>query len=300
MEQQVPSPTDTDALANRINFHTRDLHNVIDKTMSIKATFALRHSFIYKDILLSYYYVFRTLEDEIDFIISNDRSHIGEILRGFFNDKFRRKDQILKDLKFLNVIQDQSDDQWLSSRPELCKFLNFIKSNLHEHPVDVLAYCHVLYLALFAGGRIMRASMNKNLSFFFMPKFDKMSHTDVIMNATNFFKFDKDIVSENKLKSEYKRNYDILTKAKLNEDEKLEIIDISREIFKFNFNLLQEIGTVNKDELMKNFNYKMVTYVVEEWKFRKPQIKKYVILFLIIFHLFVFINLFKKFYLQAI
>ena len=70
----VPSPTDVGALANRINFHTRDKHNKINAYMSVKLAFAMRHGSIYRQGILAYYYVFHAIEQEIDRLLDEASS----------------------------------------------------------------------------------------------------------------------------------------------------------------------------------------------------------------------------------
>lgn len=271
--ETIPSPTDVGALANRINFHTRDAHNKIDKSLSLNIAFALRHSFIYEDILKTYYRVFSILENEIDNILINKpESQAATILNGFYIDDFRRKPQLIKDLKLLRIDLNYVDNEWLKDRPELIKFENYIKSGIQENPITVLAYCHVLYLALFAGGRIIRSSLYKNLGF--LPNFDHLTKEEMIQQGTNFFRFASTTDAENKLRWSYKKNYELNTRNNLTEDQKLQVIETAGKIFSYNTKILNELKNVNKDELMTKFSFKLIIFIVEEWKFNNTVISR--------------------------
>ncbi|SMN19880.1 similar to Saccharomyces cerevisiae YLR205C HMX1 ER localized heme oxygenase, involved in heme degradation during iron starvation and in the oxidative stress response [Maudiozyma saulgeensis] len=266
MSETIPSPTDIGALANRINLHTRDAHNKIDKAMSLNIAFALRHRFIYEDIIKTYFVVFSTIEDNVDNILINDpNSQTAIILKSFYVDEFRRKPQLLKDLKILRIDPSYVNNQWLNTRPELINFINFINENIKESPISILAYCHVLYLALFAGGRIIRSSLYKNLGF--LPNFDHLTKQEMIDQGTNFFRFAKTTDAENKLRWSYKKNYELNTRNQLTELQKLKIIDTAGKIFDYNTATLFEIKDVNKNELMHKFSFKLITFLIEEWKF---------------------------------
>ena len=58
-----------------------------------------------------------------------------------------------------------------------------------------------MYLALFAGGRIMRSSVLKATGMY--PQRDGLSHDDVVRMGTNFFTFD--VPDEDLLRLTYKK-----------------------------------------------------------------------------------------------
>ncbi|CAB4253963.1 similar to Saccharomyces cerevisiae YLR205C HMX1 ER localized heme oxygenase, involved in heme degradation during iron starvation and in the oxidative stress response [Maudiozyma barnettii] len=273
MSETIPSPTDIGALANRINLHTRDAHNKIDKAMSLNIAFALRHRFIYEDIIKTYYIVFSAIENKIDEIINMaPTSQTATILKSFYVEDFRRKPQLLKDLNILRIDPNYVNNEWLKTRPELNNFVDFINKSTTENPITILAYCHVLYLALFAGGRIIRSSLYKNLGF--LPNFDHLTKQEMIEEGTNFFRFAPTTDAENKLRWTYKKNYELNTRQQLTESQKLDIINTASQIFDRNTAALFEIKDVNKDELMHKFSFKLITFLIEEWKFNDTVISQ--------------------------
>ncbi|CCD25267.1 Hmx1p NDAI_0E04500 [Naumovozyma dairenensis CBS 421] len=294
----IPSPTDTEALANRINFHTRDAHNKIDKKMTLKLAVALRHGDIYRQGILTYYYIFQAVESEINYLLSfntdatKEQKRTGSLLSKIWLTEFNRTDKLFKDLKLLYSDRFQNDQDLLNfineefklihqnKNSKLYQFVNFIHISIQTNPCCILAYCHVLYLALFAGGKIIKSKIYKNLGF--LPNFNHLSSKELFNNATNFFQFTENsdsleginsISNENKLKLKFKRNFELNTRSNLNENEKLTIIEIAKQIFQWNLESMEELGQRNQKELMNLFSFKLINYLFEEWKFN-DSIKK--------------------------
>lgn len=272
----VPAPTDVGALANRINFHTRDAHNKINAYMSVRLAFALKHGWIYRQGILAYYYVFQAIEQELDRIMSYARNEketqMQNILGKFWMDDFRRTDRIFQDLTMLYSPEFPTEtmlEQFLLNGyqlpPTLQEFVNSIHKNVQEDPCTILAYCHVLYLALFAGGKVMRSNIYRHTGLF--PKFQHLSPRELVERGTNFFTFsDEGSEAENKLRWRYKRGYELATRETLTEEQKQKIISVSSDIFQWNMDTISEIGELNRQELMGSISFKLITYLYEEWK----------------------------------
>lgn len=279
----IPSPTDTEALANRINLHTRDAHNKIDTRLSIKMAFVMRHDFIYIDILKTFYLIFHTIETNIDSILISKGDNLQlertrDILNQFFVDEFRRTDKINQDLLFFQIdttqlLQDKIDG---NLPPRLNEFIQYIEYNVQRDPLTILAYCHVLYLALFAGGKIFKSSFMRNIGFLNNYK-TELSQRDLIMNVTNFFQFDDHPQEELKLKLKYKENYDLATRDNLTEQEKLMIIQSSRDIFRYVYNIFEEIGQSNREKLLSFRNFRIISFLLDEWKYDTDNTKSNVL-----------------------
>ncbi|GAV55178.1 hypothetical protein ZYGR_0AS05020 [Zygosaccharomyces rouxii] len=280
----IPAPTDVGALANRINFHTRDAHNKINAYMSVRLAFALKHGWIYRQGILAYYYVFQAIEQELDRIMSCARNEkeiqMQNILQEFWMDDFRRTDKIYQDLTMLYAPEFPTEfslGQFLTSEnqlaPTLQAFVDSIHKNVQEEPCTILSYCHVLYLALFAGGKVMRSNIYRHTGLF--PKFQHLTPRELVKRGTNFFTFsDEGSDAENKLRWRYKRGYELATREELTEEQKQKIISVSSEIFQWNMDTISEIGELNRQELMGSISFKLITYLHEEWKHTDKLSKK--------------------------
>lgn len=296
----IPSPTDTEALANRINLHTRDAHNKVDTRLSIKMAFVMRHDFIYIDILKNFYLIFTTIEQNIDHILTyecDDAQFLKarQILKQFYMNEFRRSEKIAKDLAFFGVdtkqlLQDKIEE---NLPPKLSEFLEYIEYNVKKDPLTVLAYCHVLYLALFAGGRIFKSSFMRNIGFLGNYKSD-LPQRELIMRATNFLQFDESAQQETKLKLKYKENFELSTRNTLTESEKLMIINTSRDIFRYVYNIFEEISKLNLDRLLSFKDFKIISFLLDEWRYDKDNDKSKLLklLFFIIKYAIIILSIF--------
>ncbi|KAL3234894.1 Heme-binding protein HMX1 [Nakaseomyces bracarensis] len=276
----IPAPTDVGALANRINFNTRDAHNKIDAFMSVRFAIALRHGKLYRQGILGFYYVFQAIEQEIDSLLADKDSaepgtkrHLAaQVLSQFWMPEFRRTPQLYKDLQLLYSPEyptSQELDTFLDSfvlPTQLAMFVDMVHQTVRENPLTILAYCHVMYLALFAGGKVMRSTLYRHTGLF--PRFEHLSSSELARRGTNFFTFSDDGVDvENKMKWQYKRAYELSTRQAVAEEDKLEVIDVSKRIFEQNMAIIQEIGQLNKEHL-KSSKLDLIQYVIEELRFR--------------------------------
>lgn len=248
----IPLASDVGALGNRINKDTRQLHNKIDKMMTLKLALALRDPKIYRQGLQSFYHVFATIERCLykQFEADNEWS---DILKKIWKPEIARSKKAEQDLLFY-----YDDDKSKFEHPimsEQIKFSKHIEQVTDEKPYLLLAYMHVMYLALFAGGRIMRSSISKALGLF--PQKDGLKHEEIVKMGANFFTFD--VADENLLRIIYKRDYEILTRSNLTEDQKLEIIAESQYIFQQNGNCVSELERHNMVRLSKKWSYIAVT-----------------------------------------
>lgn len=279
----IPSPTDVGALANRINFHTRDQHNKIDKQMSAKFAFAMKHGFIYRQGVLAFFYVFQAIEQELDRLRQEaqtpEEEQTRDILNQFWTEEFRRAPRILQDLELLYAkefptsasLRTFLEENTLA--PELQGFVDYVHASIRSRPTAILAYCHVLYLALFAGGRVMRSTIYRSTGLF--PKFPNLTTEEVVRRGTNFFTFsDAGVQAENQLRKNYKRGYELATRRGLTEEQKLNILDVSNAIFEWNTRVITEIGEINRQELMGKLSFRLLTFVIEEWQYSDKLTRK--------------------------
>ena len=272
----VPAPTDVGALANRINFHTRDAHNKINAYMSVRLAFALKHGFVYRQGILAFYYIFQAVEQELDRLMLHPQTEkeqqMQNVLKQVWMEDFRRTDKIFQDLTMLYAPEYPSEAglrlfvENNQLPPVLGQFVDSIHQTVRNEPCTILAYCHVLYLALFAGGKVMRSNIYRHTGLF--PKFKHLTPKQLVQRGTNFFTFSEEgAETETKLRWRYKEGYELATREELTEEQKQAIIKTSSEIFQWNMVTIAEIGELNRKELMGQFSFKLITYLHEEWKY---------------------------------
>ena len=134
---------------------------------------------------------------------------------------------------------------------EQIEFVNHIVKSSNDKPYLLLAYLHVMYLALFAGGRIMRSSISRATGLF--PQKNGLKHEEIVKLGSNFFTFD--VADENLLRLVYKRDYELLTRSGLTEEQKLEVIEESKYIFEQNGKCVSELERHNLVRLSRKWSY---------------------------------------------
>ncbi|CAH2351599.1 heme-binding protein Hmx1p [[Candida] railenensis] len=249
----IPLANDVGALGNRINKDTREAHNKIDKKITLKLALALRDAKIYRQGLQSFYHVFVAIEKSLYKQFENTDGEWTDILKKIWKPEVARREKAEQDLLFY---YDDDKSKFISPMlSEQIKFVEHIERVTTEKPYLLLAYMHVMYLALFAGGRIMRSSISKASGLF--PQKDGLKHEEIVKLGTNFFTFD--VADENLLRIIYKRDYEILTRNNLTEQQKLEIIEESKYIFQQNNNCISEIERHNIKRLTQKWSYIAIT-----------------------------------------
>ncbi|KAK6457488.1 heme binding protein [Scheffersomyces xylosifermentans] len=245
----LPDKNDVGALANRINLETRSLHDKVDKMVTLKMALALRDGKIYRQGLQSFYHVFASIEKSLYAQFEDVDSEWTPMLKSVWKPEIARREKAEQDLLF--YYDDRKEKFVNPIMPEQIAFANHILEGTKEKPYLLFAYLHVMYLALFAGGRIMRSSFAKATGLF--PHKNGLKHEDIVKLGTNFFTFD--VADENLLRMIYKRDYELVTRNGLTEEQKLEIIEESKYIFEQNAKCISELEAHNLSRLRNNWTY---------------------------------------------
>lgn len=251
-EEIIPHKTDVGALANRINMETRTLHNKIDKLVTLKFALALRDYKIYRQGLQSFYHVFATVERQLHAQLAKN-DEWSELLQKVWKPVIARSEPAQQDLLF--YYNDRKEKFMNPIMPAQIEFVDHITKVTLEKPYLLFAYLHVMYLALFAGGRVMRLSISRATGLF--PQKDGLNHDDIVKLGTNFFRFDVD--DENTFRLLYKRDYELATRNALTEEQKLDIIEESKYIFQQNAKCVIELEHHNLTRIKKKWSYFFAT-----------------------------------------
>lgn len=268
-QDMIPAPNDVGALANRINKSTRSVHNRIDNLISLKMVFALRDRKIYRQGILAFYYAFREFEQhwkiemaKVDGQDPNETERdvlYREILREIWTPVLERTGNLEQDLSFFYNIESPEAFAQKFIEPRLQSerdFITHINNVIPSKPYLLLAYGHTLYLALFAGGRIMRSKITKSSGLF--PVVPGIHQEEVALKGTNLFRFDTE--DEDFLRLDFKRRYELATRNSLTEQEKLDIIQESDQVFNRCIDMLNEISQINRSRITQKLGYKAVQY----------------------------------------
>ncbi|VEU24050.1 DEKNAAC105188 [Brettanomyces naardenensis] len=247
-----PLPTDLAALGNRINVETRPYHQKIDKQVTLKFAIAVRDPKVYRQGIQLFYHLFKTIEECLSTEIARD-SKYSAMLRDTWKPELARTDKLYSDLMFF--YQDHPEKfvtPMIKQQIESCAHIRQVTS---EKPYLLLAYLHVLYLALFAGGRIMSSQVAKSLKLF--PQMEGRSVDEVVALGTNLFRFD--VNDPQSLRIVFKSDYDLQTRNFLSESEKQDVIEESKLAFEITADGIKEIERHNLKRLQSKLSYQIVT-----------------------------------------
>lgn len=219
--------------------------------VTLKFAIAVRDAKIYRQGIQFFYHVFSAIEDAME-IQLNTPSKYQEMFQAVYKPEMLRREKLYSDLSFF-----YGDDSKFSQpiMPQQIEFADHIRKTIANHPYLLLAYMHVMYLALFAGGRIMSSQVAKSLGLF--PHVEGKSYEDVIAEGTNFYHFDVEDMEV--LRIVYKRDYELATRNFLTEEEKQEIISESKYIFEQVAEGISEIERHNIQRITKSLGYQVIT-----------------------------------------
>lgn len=248
----IPAKTDVGALGNRINKETRSLHDQINKLMTLKFAIAVRNPKVYRQGIQMFYHIFSAIEDCLEREMNRDTKYT-EMFRNIYKPELLRRAKLYKDLMFFYDGHSENFEKPILTKQ--IEFCDYIRKTTFEHPYLLLAYMHVLYLALFAGGRILSSQIAKSLRLF--PQVEGKSFEEIVEEGTNFYKFD--VPNTEDFRVLYKRDYELQTRNFLSEEEKEEVINETKYIYKTLGESVKEIETHNLQKIKGSVAYHVFT-----------------------------------------
>ncbi|KAI1818084.1 heme oxygenase-like protein [Poronia punctata] len=185
------------------------------------------------------------------------RSEIKTLLENLHFEGLQRSRALQNDLFSLTNWSNRTLAEKLNDAtelPVLGEFINHIKTNIGESPHTLLAYAWVLYMALFSGGRFIRATLENIFTDFWIPASAQPATppetaraafiTDNVPGALpfHFFRFDTPDDGED-LKLEFKRRL-AESESILNAQEREEIVQEAQNIFQYMIRLVGELDYI--------------------------------------------------------
>ncbi|KAI1367527.1 hypothetical protein F5Y08DRAFT_298177 [Xylaria arbuscula] len=189
---------------------------------------------------------------------SNDRSQsavdirIEKLLKSVYFEGLQRSRPLQQDLVFLTGWSDRTLSEQLdnaSKSPVLGEFLAHIEKSVQQHPHVLLAYAWVLYMALFSGGRFIRASLENIYPAFWVPASAHQPTPTKLASfpqeyelPLSFFRFKTHEDGED-LKREFKKRL-LESETYLTTPERDEIVEEARRIFEFMIRIVDELDDI--------------------------------------------------------
>ncbi|KAI8951355.1 hypothetical protein F4801DRAFT_589761 [Xylaria longipes] len=179
-------------------------------------------------------------------------ARIQSLLANLYLDRLQRSQALLQDLISLTgwssrTLAEQLDHA--SESPVLSDFLDHTRNSVEKSPHVLLAYAWVLYMALFSGGRFIRASLENIYPAFWIPASAQKPTPASFTSATgtgalpvNFFRFDTPVDGED-LKLEFKQRL-LDSDGLVTESEREDIVQEACCIFDYMIRLVGELDDV--------------------------------------------------------
>ncbi|RPB29904.1 heme oxygenase-like protein [Terfezia boudieri ATCC MYA-4762] len=198
-------------LSIEINRSTRDVHDSINKIIMVRVGLGLRDVRNFREGILSFFYIYKTFEEEWSRLLTNPPQTISarklHILRTLHTPLLLRTEPLLRDLSFYYSLQTPHSALEKFSTPTTparIAYANHIREAIKEEPLVIIAYAHNMYLALFAGGKIIKSKMLSQVRFF--PRLEGMTSEESQRLGTNMFMWEVEEGKEEEIvKEEFKR-----------------------------------------------------------------------------------------------
>jgi len=236
VEKETQGPL---SLCQQINAATREGHDKINVMIMSRLSLGLRDYKLYREGILSFAQVYKAFEDAWIAAISPEATtepRIKSALQNLYSLPLLRTPQLVKDLEYFSDQRAHrlTQPMW----PARAEYVLRIKRVLSQKPHLVIAYAHNYYMALFAGGKILKYQISQAKGFF--PRRGGMTEEECKDAGTNLFSFEVPKGKEDLLRSGFK---DALAdiQSTLTVEEKTEIIQESRAIFGNNEMLILEL-----------------------------------------------------------
>eukprot|EP00172_Hildenbrandia_rubra_P001045 Plantae.Rhodophyta-Hildenbrandia_rubra.ctg16272.p1 GENE.Plantae.Rhodophyta-Hildenbrandia_rubra.ctg16272~~Plantae.Rhodophyta-Hildenbrandia_rubra.ctg16272.p1 ORF type:complete len:264 (+),score=50.53 Plantae.Rhodophyta-Hildenbrandia_rubra.ctg16272:119-910(+) len=204
--------------STELRLRTKHEHSISSAVVHLAAPLALGDRRLYRELVKSFYHVCKTFEHELDTL----RRKIPRLGVIYFTELLRTK-AFEQDLEFYY------GKDWrisMGSPSEAAKkYVCRIKEMTRKDPLVLIAYAQTMYLAIIAGGSIVRAWCEEALEL-------KQDGKGVAI-----FKFEK-IDNMKAFKIRYNETVNSL---RLERDEKERIIEEKKKIFALNDEVIREV-----------------------------------------------------------
>lgn len=277
------------SLSDRINESTRSKHTQLNRLIIARLPLALppytNNQALWTTGLSHIARIYITFESLWQQIISSSDNSANKILSDLFLPELHRSERLRLDVCSLTGKSLQEVDEILSDHSEndsaLSRFIQHIQSSVARRPHVLVAYSWVMWMALFSGGRIIRATLynvgpgfwcpspgsspsaeeqdaqpedvtkpildekNNPSSKWRLPIADGVATTPAevpIQSFHRFFYFPGYEDGED-LKREFKRRFSGL-ETRLTHAEKMEIVAAAQQIFHFMIEIVGELDAM--------------------------------------------------------
>ncbi|KAF8477315.1 hypothetical protein BDZ91DRAFT_709045 [Kalaharituber pfeilii] len=236
-----------------INRSTRDVHDSINKIVMIRIALGFRDIRNFREGILSFFYIYKTFEEEWNLLLTNPPSHLPPrkkyILATLHSPYLMRTSALLRDLAFyFSLPSPEAALIKFSSptTPQRKAYVAHVRAAIAKEPLVIIAYAHTMYLALFAGGKIIKSRMLATTGFF--PKMEGMTREECQKAGTNLFEWEgvEKGREDEMVRGGFKRRL-ASVEGEVTEEERKAIVQEAREIFLQNGLLINELDRLTQE-----------------------------------------------------
>ncbi|XP_046852161.1 heme oxygenase-like [Xenia sp. Carnegie-2017] len=141
-------------LSSELSKRTESNHKQSNKLINLKLLFVATDRKLWRKIIANFYFIFKAIEEEILYHKDHER------LWCLYIPGLLRKKAFEEDLLYYY------GEQWsslVSPSPATKDFVDHIHAVVEKNPMLLVTYSHTFYLALMAGGKIVRSIVTKSL-----------------------------------------------------------------------------------------------------------------------------------------
>ncbi|KAF9984116.1 hypothetical protein BGZ65_000972 [Modicella reniformis] len=160
--------TEAQPLTVELREKTKGLHGKTDRLVQL-GLFSVLDYQIYRQILLGFYYVFRTVEEEYEKHLKSSKVHPW-VLHAHSPD-LRRTEAFEADLVYFYGTDWK---EHVSPSKPVLEYMDHIRDIAKRNPEKLVAYPATIYLGIFFGGQITRSKIIKSTHFFPSPPDKKL------------------------------------------------------------------------------------------------------------------------------
>lgn len=170
----TPPPTPKLLLTEELRQKTKDIHRKNDRLVTL-GLFTFLDYQIYRQLLLGFYYVFKTFEEEygrhIQTTGEKQQWPVHPWVEHTYSPDLRRTEAFEADLAYFYG-PDWKDHVQPSKQVQ--EYMDHIRDISKRQPEKLVAYPATLYLGLFFGGQITRSKIIRSTHFFPSPPEKKL------------------------------------------------------------------------------------------------------------------------------
>lgn len=209
---------DEEDFATELRTGTRRQHDLSTAVVNLSAPLALSSPKVYRMLLVSWYWIYKTMEAEME----ERRRRYPKVSAVYFRELLRTA-AFEEDLRY--YYGEDFPKRIGTPSKATAEYIQTFKECVDQDPMLIIAYCHTMYLGMFGGGPIVKKWIDST----FAPPPGK---------GSKIFDFSDTIDDVTEFQREYN---EAVNRIALTREEKDRLIQRKRKIFADNDTIMAEV-----------------------------------------------------------